>query len=780
MQGFIAYASKPSQIGVEIGTAVEQLKLKGLTGIETWEENDIAGRFLVQPILDKIAASEVLVADISTLNFNVAFEIGFAIGKSKRVLLVKNSLIKFDSAVFSKLGIFDTLGYESYKNGIELANIIAKVEDVRPIPIGRRHSGGRPWVFFIEPEGKDTYDISAKSALKKSKVGFEIYDPDERGRLPGSYAIKSVVETDALFARFLSSDRKDAQIHNIRLSFCAGIAYALDRKCLLLQDAEEPIPLDYRDLVKWVPDPTTISAAVGELALELWDFHQSKKTTNRKSNLATLISKVDFGRSIAENEGRKLKDYYLETADFKRALDGDFQVICGRKGAGKTAFFLELRNQLRDDRKKLVLDLQPEGFQLKKFKESALKLLGDGSKDHLLQALWEYVILLEIVFRILRDDKGNKTHDNDEIEAYYKIAKYVQQRNDVESVFGGGDFAQRLERILTGVSKSLDSVVKAGVENQQLNHESITEVLHSGEIKNLLQLVKSYVGFKSEVWVLIDNLDKGWPPTGVTDDDVRIIRCLQEALYKVNRSLRDKTSFNGIVFIRSDVYVNLVKSTSDRGKVLSASLDLSSREVLKQILFQRIKHSLTINGTLEEIWPRLFVPNVDSTAEHSLDLLIDRSLMRPRCLIDLVRACQSMAITLEHAHVTQEDLKDGLESYSVELSTNIGLEVIDVFPDAPEIIYALVGKGKSVTREELSKILGEHNLNGDVALDFIELIKWFAVIGPEDSLGKPHFIYDHRYEMRLLNAVIAALPKPSNPTFQINPAFWAALEVDSF
>ena len=43
----------------------------------SWRENEIAGRFIVEPILDNIAASQCLVADISTLNFNVTYEIGY-------------------------------------------------------------------------------------------------------------------------------------------------------------------------------------------------------------------------------------------------------------------------------------------------------------------------------------------------------------------------------------------------------------------------------------------------------------------------------------------------------------------------------------------------------------------------------------------------------------------------------------------------------------------------------------------------------------------------------
>ena len=129
MQGFVAYPSMPKLIGTEVNAALKRLKACGTTGIKSWEENDIAGRFLVQPILDKISSSQVLIADVSTLNFNVAFEIGYAIGKSKRVLLVKNTLVQSDFALFSKLGIFDTLGYETYRNGTEHAAIIEKSKD---------------------------------------------------------------------------------------------------------------------------------------------------------------------------------------------------------------------------------------------------------------------------------------------------------------------------------------------------------------------------------------------------------------------------------------------------------------------------------------------------------------------------------------------------------------------------------------------------------------------------------------------------------------------------
>ena len=260
------------------------------------------------------------------------------------MVLIKRSDIVGDHD--HTLGIFDTLGYIEYSSGVSLAaKIKASLSEPSPLRVQRRHSSGRPRVFLLEPHAKVSYDIALKSALKKSKIGFESYDPVERGRLAAGYAIESVSREDALIARFLPSNRTGSLVHNIRVAFCAGIAHSLGREFLLFQESEDPVPLDYRDLVKWVPDPDEISRKIGDLLLRLFDTigGQDEQT---KPGKESLISKVHFGSSIAENEGRDLDTYYLTTESFMEAERGSVQVVAGRKGAGKTAFFIQLRNSL--------------------------------------------------------------------------------------------------------------------------------------------------------------------------------------------------------------------------------------------------------------------------------------------------------------------------------------------------------------------------------------------------------------------------------------------------
>ncbi|EOX1768318.1 hypothetical protein ACPDPP_000774, partial [Vibrio cholerae] len=102
--GFYAYASSPAEIGQTVELAVKTSSSQ----IETWRALDIPGHFISEKVLEGIDACEFLVADISVLNFNVTYEIGYAIGKGKRVLLTKNKSIKEGSPSIKEVGIFDT------------------------------------------------------------------------------------------------------------------------------------------------------------------------------------------------------------------------------------------------------------------------------------------------------------------------------------------------------------------------------------------------------------------------------------------------------------------------------------------------------------------------------------------------------------------------------------------------------------------------------------------------------------------------------------------------
>src|ERR1700734_1808360 len=90
-QGFFAYTAAPAILGETIERALGQLQSpRQEISITSWRALDIAGHFIPNEIESKIAAADFVVADITFLNFNVTYEVGYSIGRGKRALIVRN------------------------------------------------------------------------------------------------------------------------------------------------------------------------------------------------------------------------------------------------------------------------------------------------------------------------------------------------------------------------------------------------------------------------------------------------------------------------------------------------------------------------------------------------------------------------------------------------------------------------------------------------------------------------------------------------------------------
>ena len=53
----------------------------------------------------------------------------------------------------------------------------------------------------------------------------------------------------------------------------------------------------------------------------------------------------------------------------------------------------------------MVVDLKPEGYQLIRLKEELLGFVSRGAQEHLITIFWEYVLYLEICYKLLEKDK---------------------------------------------------------------------------------------------------------------------------------------------------------------------------------------------------------------------------------------------------------------------------------------------------------------------------------------------------------------------------------------
>ena len=195
-------------------------------------------------------------------------------------------------------------------------------------------------------------------------------------------------------------------------------------------------------------------------------------------------------------------------------------LVVGRKGSGKSAVFLQIRDRERSRNRSqnIVLDLKPEGYKLVKFKEVMLSFLEEGTFQHTVTAFWEYVLLLEVCYKIL--EKDQKRHLNDHLlyGPYRKIADLY----DVRKYHSEGDFSERLTFLIENIQDNFNHRY-GDKENVRLNANEVTELLYQHDVRELESLVMDYMTHKGVLWLLFDNIDKGWPTSGLEHKDLVII-----------------------------------------------------------------------------------------------------------------------------------------------------------------------------------------------------------------------------------------------------------------
>jgi hypothetical protein len=768
IRGFVAYPSDPELIGQTIEAAVEQIthSANAALTLQTWRASDIFGHFIGSEITQDIGSSDFLVADVSVLNFNVTYEVGFAIGRRKRLLLVRLSALK-ESEEARALGIFDTIGHKSYENSADLATVLKSVVDLSPIELGIAVPNRAAPVYLLLPRFKTDLITHVVSRVKKAKLGFRSFDPVEYPRLSAIEAIKNVVASHGVLLPLLPSELQDANLHNLRAAFLAGLAMGTGKLCYILQLGAGPVPIDYRDLVKPTMHPNEIDAAINEFATDvIAAFQQTEPVIAEPS---TFLAQLDLGASAAENEIQDLAGYYIPTDAFKRALRGEARMIVGRKGSGKSALFFQIRDKLRENKRNVVLDLKPDGYQLLKFKHSVLQMLEGGTYQHTITAFWEYLLLLEICNKVLDNDRFGYGRDRRLEGPYRALADSYASSEYVTE----GDFSERMAQIIRNIENNYQAKYR-DAPRPVLSNPEVTELLYLHDLANLRSALEEYLQFKDAVWILIDNLDKGWPPHGIANEDLTILRCLDDAARKIARDLAKRhVETHALVFLRQDVYELLVSETSDRGKEARVSLDWTDPDLLREMLRRRFLYNgAELNSKFEEIWRTICATHV--RGEETSQFLIDRCLMRPRYLIDLFNYCRGFAVNLNHSKIGLDDIEKGTAAFSDDLVRDIGYEIQDVSPELENVLYAFIDVEPLLRPTELVEVLKKGGISEAAVDRTIEILIWYGVLGIVRPIADPTYIYDHNYNLGLTMGMIR---KDSDFVYCVNPAFWKGLAI---
>ena len=507
MKAFVAYTSRDKTLSAVISSGVAFANAQSdKVQYHPWEFNDIVGKPLLSPIVDRIEESSFVVADITYLNQNVVYEIGLAIGRRKRVFLVRHRPTAGDKALGQEAGIFDTLGYKEFDDAQALCHLLVGFIDTQPLVFATTLDRLAP-VYVVESPIKGEAATTMTSRWKKARYRYRSFNPIEDVRMSASDAIRQVAVSSGILLT-LERDSDEGKVHNIRALFVAGLANGMRKPTLIMCPSDCLAPLDVRDQVKRYSQPNDIIDHIHALCLEITEYSQQADPAT--PGAVTPLQALRIGDPTAENEMSTLNSYYLHLDQYDRAVKGEVNLVVGRKGSGKTALFIQVRDRIRAIKQNIVVDLKPEGYQLIKLKEELLAYLTEGARQHLITAFWEYLLLLEVAYKLLEKDRHTFKQNHEIYTSYSQLEAAYK----VEDFSSGGDFSERLLTLSLRISNAYRT--RYGTQpGQKLTAQEVSELIYGHDIRRLRTQISEYLARKQTVWILFDNLDKGWSTNGI-------------------------------------------------------------------------------------------------------------------------------------------------------------------------------------------------------------------------------------------------------------------------
>lgn len=742
---FVAYAA-----GNDFqGKMIQDASVRASTGeriVKPWSSRDTSGAPIANSVESWIEMADAFIADVSVVNHNVTYELGYAIGLQKPVRLIRSTHVDFGPV--KNIGLLDTLGYDGYDYESVLVRIFSKPDETTRW--GELSKNKDQPIFILQPPSPTDSTLRTTSAIKKiARLKFRNFNPSEISRLNASEAYEQVVSSFGVISFWFEGESEEVLRNNQRAAFIHGVARGRGIPALLITHEKSALPLDLHDQAdRWwkIADLDTI---ISDFRLRVADVQNDFVAV--KSDHERLLQRLTCGDPVAENEAAALADHFLETDAYQRTLSGSTNVLVGRKGSGKTAVFLQVRDRTRSHKENIVIDLIPDGYQLIKMKEFILDKLSFGTRKEVVAAFWEYVLWLEITYKLLEKDATKALRDPKLFAEYDRLKKLFDDRVDT----GAGDFSERLKRLSQNVVERFHQSGLDGDDLHQLDSGKVLQGIYGQDVRELREKVLSYLKLKGFVLFLFDNLDRFWTPGGFTQDDAMIVVGLTESMQEISRKFRRASlDFRWAIFIRSDVYEFLIRGMADYGKLAVTSLEWSDRNLLKAMFEQRLQASVVeFKEGWSSLWGRASVQTV--TGKPVLDFLIDGSLMRPRYLIRLFETARRRAVTFGRGKIEEEDYVASLRELGWQVIEDLDREIADLVPNSEDLLYEVVQNRQDLTAAKFGYIVQKRLNDPTKVSKLLDVMIWNGSLGVIEDRA-PKYIFDVGYKRQYLATLVTA------------------------
>lgn len=783
---FFGYASLPELTRSTIrGASIQCGALPTVDSSTSWEDLLVDGHLIIEEVEASIETSTLSLFEVSTLNHNVLFEAGIAIGGGKPAMLLLDEQDKAAAHNWETLSFLKSTGYTGYRNTDDLVGKIAAVIAKKfgppildsllqgleaPVDVSK--------VLYIPSVKQDNASTALSRQLDKHpKFEVERVDLEDFGTAPLAWYVQQIYSA-GLCVVHLAPDRAYlSEIMNPRASLLAGIARGLGRKLLVLSEESEKSALDYRDISIRYANPKQLERRVDDWfgALPKQDKAKERKL---KTSLEVELASMRFGNHVAEADSSGLSRYFIETSDFRSVIEADSVIFTGRKGTGKTANMLQAAERLKQDARNVVCVIKPASYELEALVELLQAVPSGHLTDYVLEAFWKYILYTEIAIQAIRDGEAKPAG----IASGSDLAslKEVLEKHGISS---DASISVRLELLLESLKQVLSrDLSEVGIERSRAD---ISSALYSGPLRDIRLALVGALATKDRIAVLVDNLDKAWERGADLDLLARLVLGLLSVIGRVEdefrKAAKDRKAahLTLTVFLRSDIYAYVRDRAREPDKIATTEIEWRNPDLLARVLEERFLDQRGPESSASDLWDQFFK---FGSIGSPRDYMLSRVQARPRDLVFFANAAVARAADSRHAQITEDDARKAEREYSQFAFEALLVEGMASKLDLERAVIALAGEPAVLPEIRLLELVGaETNSGGDGKGETAEVVKTLRRLG---FLGKEieadRFDYGGTEgEIARADVLATKLKKSAarEPRYEIHPAYRSYLEI---
>lgn len=407
-----------------------------------------------------------------------------------------------------------------------------------------------------------------------------------------------------------------------------------------------------------------------------------------------------IGVNSAEEDEQYLKECFIETGDYEALVDlnNPARILLGRTGSGKTAIL-----KMIAEKEERVIIISPEDLSLNYIANSdIIKFFSEigFNLNPFYKLLWRHVFSIEILQKHFNMNKPN--HQRPLIDQLFDIFKSPQHKKALDYLKKWGDkFWEDTETRIKEITSTLETELKATVKGEskpvsgdlgstsKLKEEEKKEIInrakhvisesHASQLNSILDILNGLLNDKQKkYYILIDDLDRQW-----VQNDIRY--SLIRALIETSKDFRQVKNVKVIIALRYDLMEDVFEKTRDVGfqeeKYTDMILDLKwTKSRMLELIDKRINKLIQsrYSGS-QSVSLRDLVPKSISNNKSGVDYIIERTLMRPRDIIDFVNRCIEGAS--DKINITSEIIRSSENEYSHNRLRALGFEWASIYPN---------------------------------------------------------------------------------------------------